>query len=1524
MRGRGRFSALLAATVAALAIAPPALADFPFTDGNPNVFSDLYDQTTVPDDACGDGNQFKFAASADPTNTLINVDPVELDGVRGAHVFDGNPATSCDNDQLPTSVSNKPTGFKQTTGRPDVEIAVLDSGIKWNDFGAMQDLRLKIHLNRGELPLPKHSDSSDCASYDCNGDGVFNVADYSDDPRVDLSDPRRVGPGGVLVPQDLIIAFSDGTDGDSNGYVDDIAGWDFLDNDNDPFDDVQYGHGTGEARDSSSEANNGGQMGSCPNCMVMPLRVGDSFVADVNRFGAAVLYASDNGVDVVQEALGALNNSRFAREAVEYAYRHGVTIIASAADEAAQHNNWPSTMPHVIVVNSVTKSDIADGQPNPISYLALNGCTNFSAKITLAIPSTSCSSNATGLASGMAGLIYSAALDAKDKGKLLDYPDASECQRTNGDPCVITPNEVRQVMASGTINGTSQADDVDFAGTPAGSNNEPSCSPVPAPNCTDPNAALQTQVNTNRPALVPASKSYPARKGPDAFYGYGRANMDKAVSAIFNRPNLTAARVPPEAEITSPEWFEQVDPSKPSLEIDGQVFARNVHYTCEVLVAPGQYPNNARATAAPPGDFSVVGGNGWCNGSQHDADHSGALATITLSQLESRFPPGTDFTGSEPVPNPNDGSGRPFDAPHSFTVEVLVHSTQNGVAMTGADRRAAFLHRDQAMLDGFPRHVNPGPPASGDGESSPAFADLNGDNRNELIYASSDGYVHAIERDGSELPGWPVKGDVPGIVSAHTGSRAYQSGEVPSNNIGGAIVGSVAVGDTNGDGVPEVYAADLEGKVYGWNPQGQRVFTEESTPAFSGKPLHPFENVRYDASDPDQSNYRRTQHGFIASPVLADLDGDGRQELILAGMDRHVYAWETNDSDPSSPDGAPQASGFPVLVVDPSKVLSIDRDTNAVTFKPDANALMQGAIIDTPALADISGNARPELVVGTNEEYEEPLNSGNVTTATFPQLGATGLLNPGNGRVYALKPGGDADNDPMTPDDIVTGWPFALGIIDSELLPVVGEGVVSGPVVASVTCPSGGSGPKIGVLANNGPAYILNANGTSCYGNDPGNHRPNALESDFSPSGTEQDHPTLPAVGLGAFGDLGGPQASFLTPVAGAIRALDVAAPEYQGGQDFIGAWDSTSSQFHAGFPAPVNDLQFLTGPAVGDIDGVPGQEVVEGSASFDLAAYSAAGTPVSGWPKLSTDWTVTVPLIGSFGTLDTNPTAKKVVVGETRSGYINAYATPAPACSASSSPRFHHDNANSGDFSRDAVLPGKPFGASATSTKISFQAPGDDLLCGTADHYEIATSADKIDEGNFDQADSLSGAPAPKAAGSNQSYTPPTEAKRFVAIRAVDDQGNVGRVMNIEFRKPPPPPPPPKACSNRIEGTGGDDVLRGTHRGDRILAKAGDDRVAAHGGADCLAGNGGRDKLRGGKGNDHIADGAGKDRDRGGGDDDVIDGGSGRDHVFGSGGDDQIDVAGGGQDDVECGSGNDTVHADSDDTVAADCEVVN
>jgi hypothetical protein len=354
-----------------------------------------------------------------------------------------------------------------------------------------------------------------------------------------------------------------------------------------------------------------------------------------------------------------------------------------------------------------------------------------------------------------------------------------------------------------------------------------------------------------------------------------------------------------------------------------------------------------------------------------------------------------------------------------------------------------------------------------------------------------------------------------------------------------------------------------------------------------------------------------------------------------------------------------------------------------------------------------------------------------------------------------------------------------VGIVDAELLPVVGEGITGYPVVGDVNCGSG-AGPKVGAMANNGLAYVFDTNGRSCYGQTNGADIP--LQTDGY--GSQPDHPLVPAVGMPAFADLDGTGLSFVAPAAGLTRALDVALPDYQPtGQDFLAAWSvSGAGQLRPSFPQPVNDLQFLTGPSIADLNGAPGQEIVEGTASIDLNAFSAAGTELAGWPKLTTDWTVANPTIGSFGTLDTNSGARKTVISETRSGYINAFSTGAPACSPSAWPRFHHDVANSGDYERDAALPGKPFAAHSTATHITFKAPGDDLLCGRADHYQVATASHPITEANFEGASHLGGAPVPTAAGTTQTYAIPRAAKRYVAVRAVDDAGNVGRPVLVDL----------------------------------------------------------------------------------------------------------------------------------------------
>ena len=1427
------------------------------------------------------GDPWKLAATpADPNDEKVpgekltieqnNSQQDELCGVTGMSLSDPHATMPSGTGSCVAAGTPLHTGFNVTVGRPDVAIGELDSGIKWNDTGDMRQLRKKVLINAGELPAPRNDlgttfDSStgiDCASaraatggdfdahgampggtpggsgaipYDVLEQGVFNTMDYACDSRVanvvttypQCTNPPttsacRNGPSGMLTPEDLIIAFSDGTDHDGNGYASDIAGWNFVDNNNDAYDDVQYGHGSGEMEDSTAEANiSGGDTGTCPNCVVLPLRVGESFVANGERFAQATLYATDRGVDVVQEALGTVSNPVSAREAIDYAYNHGVAVIASAADEAAEHHNQPGALPHTIVVNAIEGPADLEGVPittQPPSYLQLDGCTNFGSRIDLSVPATSCSSEATGKSAGVAGLVYAAALNACGaslyggctSGSGAKMAAAKDCTRVDGTPCAITADEVRQLMASGNIAGTTvnnssqlasnspssgtaaadqgeggQADDVNTAQQP-----ETACSVGMAATCTDPNldSTFAADEKGGVEGPLPDTFRYPTRKGFDQIDGYGRIDAYKSVEAAAQ------GWIPPQADVTSPEWFEQLDPAQSSIAVNGYVNART-GYTCRVEVAPGAQPNNA--TTSSIGDFAAVSSS-FCNGSTvHNSAFKGLLANVPTATLQAMFPPGkpVSFTGNENGGTAQTSNGRPNSLPYAFTIRVVVKSASGapGPVMSGEDRRQAFLHRDQDMLKGFPIEMR------GDGNASPVLVDLAGNDTNQLIVANSDGIIHAYQYDAasgkvSDLPGWPVHTDP---LPLHTGEHAFTSGEVSTAHYG-SIIEAPAAGDLFGDGRTEIVADDMQGHVYAWDSAGNLVFHETANPDYSGAPL---------AGNPSWEHERfgtrqRTEGGFVTSPVLAKLDPSAKGlDIVAAGEDRHLYAWNADGT---------AVNGFPVLVEDPEKVASIDPQSHQITFNSNVPAGQdknedQGKIVDTAAVAHLDGpNNPPSIVVGTNEEYisghgnEGEINASHTTTASLGVLGS--LLSFGNSRVYAINASGCSTDAPSCATGGLScasahcsaaafrsGWPVKIGIINAGLLPDVGEGINGSPVAAPLNCPEGGEGSKIGLLPDAGPGYVLNADGSSCYGESEGKY--NALQTDFSAGNGKTDTPAFPAVGEPAFGTLDGTTTNFFGPVAGLLRALDVVAPDYQkGSQDFTASWQANSGEFSPGFPAVNNDLSFITGETIGDVTGeAPKQEVLAGTASQDLQAYNVEGAPASArWPKLTGGWTVATPVLGSLGTVDTGASAKKDVVSITREGTVSVYTTPAGACSPSSWPNFHHDIANSGDYTRDAVKPGVPQGASVASRVLTWTAPGDDLMCGTATSYEIVTSASPITAENFDSATPLSGAPAPTAAGTQQSYSIPASAQHYVAIRAIDEQGNIGLPASAEVNSAP------------------------------------------------------------------------------------------------------------------------------------------
>ncbi|RIL04993.1 MAG: hypothetical protein DCC71_11965 [Proteobacteria bacterium] len=1068
--------------------------------------------------------------------------------------------------------------WEWTTGRPDVAGAVLDSGIRWQDD---RDLARKVFLNRGELPVP-----DGCATHDCDGNGLVSVDDFADACAADAN------ASGFCDGQDLIRFYSDGVDDDGNGYVDDIAGWDFLENDNDADDDVEYGHGTGEAGDQYAEANNGsGFPGFAPNSFFLPLRVGDSFIADDGSFLQAVVYATDLGMDFISEALGTINASESGQAAVRYAYRRGVPIIASAADEESRHHNAPAHYDHMIWVNSVTKGDglLVDEDAN--GFELLNGCTNYGGKAWAAIPSSACSSEATGRAGGLTALLYSHAKNQIDRGLFAPNPET-------GTP--LSAEEVRQLFRA-------SARDVDQ-------------SEAPGLVITIEGNLLASLLSAPAQGLLFGSSHFPTQPEWDQFTGYGRPDAPAMLALV------TDSTIPPEADLSgSLRWFDTVDPARtPAVDVRGSARAARVGHNFDWTLEVG--------CGVQPLDYTLVG-----SGSGGGAPVENAVLA-SWAAGESAAACGFDPAQRPPTPDAN-----------TVTLRLRVLDSFGNL---GEDRRTVAIHSDATL-----RHAPLRLPGSA--ESSPALADVDRDGVLDIVLAGGDGSVHVYDgASGDELPGFPAKTDP---LPIHA-SPAYASGEVPIPHE--AVIGAVAADDLDGDGRVEIVASTIQGRLYVFDDHGGRR---------AGFPVATDPNL----SLPESRNRLNDMlRGIAGAPVLADLDAPGAHpalEILSSALDGNLYAWRADGS---------LVAGFPVRLADRDRV-SIDPATGQATPLAGVDARSRAAkSLSSPAVGDLDGDGRPEIVVATNEEYGNEPNGFAIESTLFRNLAT--LLGQADvddfsvdtqGRVYAVKPDGNAA--PGGP--FLEGWPVGVPLLTPGVLPTVGTGTPGSPAIADVT----GEGElRVAIFGAIGPVMLLNPDGTSALGtNASGARRPLAI--DFPGRGFPQipatagspDAPFFGALGSGAFGDITGDALpEYVAPTGGLRKLFDVVAPAQQGqlsdpdsfvednafGQHQITAWNPRDGTLVPAFPRLMEDMQFIGSPALADVTGDGVAEVINGSGVYLVRAYRADGSTPAGWPKFTHGWH-----IGSVTPGDVDGDGLIEIVAATREGQLFVWDTPAPATAA-------------------------------------------------------------------------------------------------------------------------------------------------------------------------------------------------------------------------------------------------------------------
>ncbi len=1311
---------LLAAGLAALTttfvVAQTRMFPGPPTDTNPrlNTPNDPDFDLAEPDDE--DGDFVSGTSVYDEQNRLFGFAP---DSTKLTAIYrdPGHPPTQLGQGQV--SGVSADLAWKLSTGDQSVEVAICDTGIRWD----REELRRRIRLNTGELPVPCGATAGQkgrpLAEYDCDGDGIFTPDDYAG---IVAPNEGAHGDPTKLDGEDVLVHFSDGVDDDGNGFVDDIAGWDFFDDDNDPFDASSYSsaenHGSGRASDAVAEGNNRlSGLGVCPKCRVAPIRIWDTFVADPNNFALCMLYAADNHVEVIEAAIGALTTTEFAQAATQYAYEHGVALMEVSSDLDTADHNSPTNFNNTIFVKGTVSdyegSDSVTSQPQPPigTWFRDSNVTQYGGHAHIAMKGTT-ESECTGQAAGAAGLLMSY---ARQRGTDL------------------TANEVKQIL-------TLTADDVLPGDT----------------------------IGTGIPD--------PSQPGWDQHFGYGRVNLRKALERLGVPALGIAAKIPPEATLEKPSWYQVFDPD---MDNDG------VNESLSVPIAATASADRGATTSLSwvleygigiePTTFTqFASGSSPTHlgfGAGTPPHRPGAvLADLDLAQVMAAFPPGTNFSAPPSGPVVQGQANVPSNQ-FAFTVRLRVADGDDATNVA-EDRKVYFVHHDPTKHLGWPIAID----ANGDGlvdgggEPPPHMADLDGDNVMEIVQSTAAGRIYAFRGDGSIVPGFPITTPVKRNVATHLGAAAFASGAIspPSPT----TTSRPAIADLDHDGYPEIVYANFEGDVFVFHHDGTLAagFPVHVDPAFSAVPL--------------RTNDNHVKTGIFGTPVLADLDGDGELDILAAGLDQHLYAWDRH--------GAP-LPGWPVLVQDPA---------------PGGGQTPAGTeIINTPTVADLDQDGIPEVVIETNEVYDPSgdesqffpgdqstptsipgLNTGTVLAGLFAQAG-------GSGRIYAIH----ADGNLHAGGPFVAGWPVKLDGLAIDVLPFIGPGhnVAVGDLDPS-------PGLEVAASLTTANLVLFRPDGTRIRDMDPS-------ARGASSDAAQDEGSVLNLFEYPSIGDVDRDGNLDLSKVGVTLQGLVnlVLAGQNEPFHHVLQAWTGRTGAPLPGFPKVIDDYGLTTVPLlanvgattdVGDTLNLP--ELISGNGLYLAHAFDAAGREPAGWPKLTGGWLTGQPAAG-----DLDDDGLLELAWETREGNYFVWDTPAAMCNTATTANLDgRDGAfnplvnlhNNSAYGEDTIPPARLAPGdvvsvthdrnASTVTITTSRVPGDDLYCGTAARFDVrfSTAGPITTQAAFDAAEAVASVPSPPPgnhdAGTVLTVGDPRFADRivFLAVQVVDDVGQRSPLTSI------------------------------------------------------------------------------------------------------------------------------------------------
>ena len=227
----------------------------------------------------------------------------------------------------------------------------------------------------------------------------------------------------------------------------------------------------------------------------------------------------------------------------------------------------------------------------------------------------------------------------------------------------------------------------------------------------------------------------------------------------------------------------------------------------------------------------------------------------------------------------------------------------------------------------------------------------------QIVFGTTTGQLYVLQHNAngtwSPAPGWP-------------------------KSVGAHIQSSPAVADLDGDGIPEIvvgfgsnYDPSHQGGVSAFRRDGTLMWSIATAPFNDGT-----------------NNW--THAPVVGTPAIGDVDGDGKLEVVFGSFDHNVYMVDAATGTAKT--------GWPVDVGDTvfssAALYDIDGDGRPDIIIGTDNYLVNGGCLrvlryngasvtgfpkcvdqtinSTPVVADIDGDGKPEIIVGTGAFYAPP------------------------------------------------------------------------------------------------------------------------------------------------------------------------------------------------------------------------------------------------------------------------------------------------------------------------------------------------------------------------------------------------------------------------------------------------------------------------------------------------------------------------------------------------------------------------